>query len=140
LVELAKAVLKLLLVGGVAAWVISSQQPALLSLMAQPTHSALQHAVRIVGVSCALMVVSLLLIAAVDVPWQLWSYHRKHRMSKEDVRQEHKESDGDPHVKAAIRRQQQAMARRRMMSEVPKADIVVTNPTHFAVALQYQDG
>ena len=67
-------------------------------------------------------------------------HHKKLRMSREDVRQEHKESEGDPHIKAQIRRQQQAIAKRRMMAEVPKADIVVTNPTHFAVALKYVDG
>jgi flagellar biosynthetic protein FlhB len=138
--ELTKAVLKLLLVGGVAWWVIGSELEALLALMAEPTHSALQHAVRMVAFSCALIVASLLLVAGIDVPWQLWRYARKHRMSREDLRQEQKESDGDPHVKAQIRRAQQAIARRRMMSEVPKADIVVTNPTHYAVALQYRDG
>jgi flagellar biosynthetic protein FlhB len=140
LAELVKSVLKLLLVGGFAAWVIASQRGALLSLQAQSTHSALQHAVHLVGVSCGAIVASLVAIVAIDVPWQLWSYHRRHRMTKEEVRQEHKESEGDPHVKAAIRRQQQAMARRRMMAEVPKADVVVTNPTHYAVALQYKDG
>jgi flagellar biosynthetic protein FlhB len=120
--------------------VIVSHSSALLGLQAESTSAALQHAVHLVGTSCAAIVASLVLISAIDVPWQLWSYHRKHRMSKEEVRQENKESEGDPHVKAAIRRQQQAMARRRMMAEVPKADVVVTNPTHYAVALQYQDG
>ena len=140
LAELVKAVLKLLLVGGIAAWVIAAHSPALLALMGETTDSALQHAVRLVAFSCAAIVASLLLVAAIDVPWQLWRYQRRHRMTREDLKREMKESDGDPHVKAQIRRQQQAMARRRMMSEVPKADIVVTNPTHFAVALQYRDG
>jgi flagellar biosynthesis protein FlhB len=74
------------------------------------------------------------------VPYQLWSYHRKLRMTKEEVKREHRENEGDPHVKGRIRQQQRAMARRRMMAQVPKADVVVTNPTHFAVALQYTDG
>ena len=73
------------------------------------------------------------------MPYQLWSHSHKLRMSREDLRQEQKESDGDPQVKAQIRRQQQQMAKRRMMAEVPKADIIVTNPTHFAVALKYSD-
>jgi flagellar biosynthetic protein FlhB len=140
LAELVKSVLKLLLVGGIAVWVLSAHGAALLSLMGEPTQAALLHAVRLVGTSCATIVASLVLIAAIDVPWQLWRYQSKHRMSREDVRQENKESEGDPHVKAAIRRQQQAMARRRMMAEVPKADVVVTNPTHYAVALRYDDG
>jgi flagellar biosynthesis protein FlhB len=90
----------------------------------------------LVAGSCALIIASLLLVAGIDVPYQLWSHARKLRMSREDLRQENKESEGDPHIKAQIRRQQQQMARRRMMAEVPKADIVVTNPTHFAVALK----
>src|SRR5690606_3464623 len=73
-------------------------------------------------------------------PWQIYSHHKKMRMSLQDVKQEHKESDGDPHVKGRIRQQQRAMARRRMMSEVPSADVIVTNPTHYAVALSYKEG
>jgi flagellar biosynthetic protein FlhB len=80
------------------------------------------------------------LIAAVDVPLQLWEHARKLRMTREELRQESKETEGDPQVKAHIRSQQREMARRRMMAEIPKADVVVTNPTHYAVALSYQDG
>jgi flagellar biosynthetic protein FlhB len=80
------------------------------------------------------------LLAAFDVPYQLWQYHKKLRMTKEEVKREHRESEGDPHVKGKIRQQQRAIARRRMMAAVPKADVVVTNPTHYAVALQYADG
>ena len=82
--------------------------------------------------------VSLLaLIALIDVPFQLWNYYKGLRMSKEEVKQEGKEMEGDPQIKARIRSQQREIARKRMMSEVPKADVVVTNPTHFAVALKY---
>jgi flagellar biosynthetic protein FlhB len=139
LVELIKTIVKSLLVGGVAWWVISDELEAIMALMSEPVSSGLSHALRIVAVSCALIIGSLLLVTGIDVPYQLWSHARKLRMSREDLRQEQKESDGDPQVKAQIRRQQQQMARRRMMSEVPKADIVVTNPTHFAVALRYLD-
>src|SRR3546814_6042367 len=83
---------------------------------------------------------SLFLIVLIDAPWQIWSHHKNMRMSREDVKQENKESEGDPHVKGRIRQQQRAMARRRMMSEVPGADVVVTNPSHYAVALSYRDG
>ena len=107
--------------------------------MSEPVHEALSHALQLVVKSCAFIIGSLLLVAAIDVPYQLWSHHRKLRMSREDLRQEQKESDGDPQVKAQIRRQQQQMAKRRMMADVPKADIIVTNPTHFAVALKYSD-
>jgi flagellar biosynthetic protein FlhB len=110
-----------------------------MALMSEPVHAALPHTLHLVARSCALIIGSLLLVAVIDVPYQLWSHHRKLRMSREDLRQEQKDSDGDPQVKAQIRRQQQQMAKRRMMAEVPKADIIVTNPTHFAVALKYHD-
>ena len=139
LAELVKTIVKSLLVGGVAWWVISDNLAEIMALMSEPVHEALAHTVRLVAVSCALIIASLLLVAAIDVPYQLWSHSRKLRMSREDLRQEQKESDGDPQVKAQIRRQQQQMAKRRMMAEVPKADIIVTNPTHFAVALKYSD-
>jgi flagellar biosynthetic protein FlhB len=71
------------------------------------------------------------------VPFQLWQYYDRLKMTREELRQEHKEMEGDPQLKARIRSQQREIARRRMMSEVPKADVVVTNPTHFAVALKY---
>jgi flagellar biosynthetic protein FlhB len=139
LAELFKALAKSLLIGGVAWVVIMDGMDEVNALMAQSERAALPQMILLVARNCALITSVLLLIALVDVPWQLWSYYRKLRMSREDLRQEHKESEGDPHIKAQIRRQQQQMARRRMMSEVPKADIVVTNPTHFAVALKYVD-
>ena len=139
LAELVKTIVKSLLVGGVAWWVIAGNLASIMALMSEPVHAALPHTLRLVARSCALIIGSLLLVAAIDVPYQLWSHHRKLRMSREDLRQEQKENDGDPQVKAQIRRQQQQMAKRRMMAEVPKADIIVTNPTHFAVALKYSD-
>ena len=139
LAELVKTIVKSLLVGGVAWWVISGEVTSIMALMSEPVSAALPHTLRLVANSCALIVGSLLLVAAIDVPYQLWSHAHKLRMSREDLRQEQKESDGDPQVKAQIRRQQQQMAKRRMMAEVPKADIIVTNPTHFAVALKYHD-
>ncbi|MCY1165707.1 MAG: flagellar biosynthesis protein FlhB [Pseudomonadota bacterium] len=139
LAELVKTIVKSLLVGGVAWWVISGNLQVIMALMSEPVRAALPHTLKVVAMSCALIVASLLLVVAIDVPYQLWSHFRKLRMSREDLKNEHKESDGDPQVKAQIRRQQQQMAKRRMMAEVPKADIIVTNPTHFAVALKYSD-
>ncbi len=140
LAELTKALAKSALIGGVAYLVIMGDLEQVMALMAQPASAALPQMVALVAHHCALITAALVLVALIDVPWQLWSHYRKLRMSREDLRQEHKESEGDPHIKAQIRRQQQQMARRRMMAEVPKADIVVTNPTHFAVALKYLDG
>ncbi|WP_431273509.1 flagellar biosynthesis protein FlhB [Variovorax ureilyticus] len=140
LVELVKALAKSALIGSVAYLVIVRDLDGVMQLMALPVSAAIPQTIMIVGRDCALIAAALLLVAMIDVPWQLFSYYRKLRMSREDLRQEHKESEGNPQIKAQIRRQQQAIARRRMMTEVPKADIVVTNPTHFAVALKYVDG
>jgi len=87
-----------------------------------------------------MMVSALIIIAIIDVPYQLWNYTRKLKMTRQEVKQEHKESEGDPVLKGKIRQLQRAAARRRMMSAVPTADVVVTNPTHFAVALKYNEG
>ncbi|MEJ8811127.1 flagellar biosynthesis protein FlhB [Variovorax ureilyticus] len=140
LVELVKALSKSALIGGVAWLVIARDLDGVMQLMVLPVSAAIPQTIMMVARDCALIAAALLVVAMIDVPWQLFSYYRKLRMSREDLRQEHKESEGDPQIKAQIRRQQQAIARRRMMSEVPKADIVVTNPTHFAVALKYIDG
>ncbi|WP_020205577.1 MULTISPECIES: flagellar biosynthesis protein FlhB [Cupriavidus] len=140
LVELAKAIAKALLVGSVAAWVLWHRLGEAVALMNAPLHEALLHMLEFVLHCCGLIAASLVLVAALDVPWQYWTFFKKLRMTKEEVKQEHKDSEGDPHIKNRIRQQQRAMARRRMMSEVPKADVVVTNPTHFAVALRYEEG
>ncbi|AWP75392.1 flagellar biosynthesis protein FlhB [Bordetella bronchiseptica] len=139
-VELVKALAKAALVGGVAVWVIWHYHDDMLGLMHVAPSAALTSAMSLVALCSALIVGSLLFVVLLDVPWQIWNHLKKLRMTKEDVRQEHKESEGDPHVKGRIRQQQRAMARRRMMSEVPGADVVVTNPTHYAVALKYVDG
>jgi len=90
---------------------------------------------------CSLLVIaSLALVAGIDVPFQLWQYHDRMKMTKEDLKQELKEQEGDPQIKARIRARQREMAKRRMMEAVPKADVVVTNPTHFAVAIKYEAG
>jgi flagellar biosynthesis protein FlhB len=140
LADLVKAIAKSLVIGFVGYLAIEGSLDAMIGLMGEPARAAVPHMLSIVARSCAWIVAALLLIAAIDVPYQVWALHRKLRMSRNDVRQEHKESEGDPHVKGRIRRQQQAMARRRMMAEVPRADLVVTNPTRFAVALKYEDG
>ncbi|MEN7530827.1 flagellar biosynthesis protein FlhB [Cupriavidus sp. 2SB] len=139
LVELAKAIAKSLLVGGVGGWMVWRKLPEAIALMNAPVEEAMLHTMELVLYVCGIVAGSLLLVVALDVPWQLWEYYKKLRMTKEEVKQEMKETDGDPHVKARIRQQQRAMARRRMMTEVPKADVVVTNPTHFAVALRYDE-
>jgi flagellar biosynthesis protein FlhB len=135
--ELVKAVLKALLIGGVIYWVVSREQGHLFSLMTQPVDQALALFGRMIMFAALALVGGLAVIAGIDVPFQLWRYYQGLRMTREELRQELKELEGDPQLKARIRSQQREIARRRMMAEVPKADVVVTNPTHFAVALKY---
>lgn len=135
--ELTKAVIKAVLVGIVAWWAVRHEQDALFALMSQSVEGGLAEFARMLLFATLVTVSGLALIAAIDVPFQLWQYHAKLRMTKEELRQEAKESEGNPEVKGRIRSQQREMARRRMMADVPKADVVVTNPTHFSVALRY---
>lgn len=137
LAELAKVIAKAALVGTVAYFYLSSNTGELMSLMDQPLHQALASGLRLAAMGCAFIAATLIVVAMIDVPYQLWSHRKKMRMSKEEVKREMKESDGDPHLKARVRSMQQSMARQRMMSKVPEADVIVTNPTHYAVALRY---
>lgn len=138
--DLVKAVAKAVLVGGVAVWVIWSARNDLVALLAQPLDAGVVSASRLVSFSFLVMVGAMLLIVAIDIPFQLWSYHHKLKMTREELKQEAKEMEGDPHVKGRIRALQREAARRRMMAAVPQADVIVTNPTHFAVALSYKNG
>ena len=138
LVELAKAVAKATLIGTVAYGFLNSHLDQLLTLPNMPAPKALATVMSLTASACAMCVAALIIVVGMDAPYQLWTYAKNLRMSKEEQRQEHKNADGDPHIKAKIRQVQQARARRRMMSKVPKADVIVTNPSHFAVALSYQ--
>jgi flagellar biosynthetic protein FlhB len=139
-VELLKTVAKACVIGAVAAVVIWHYRHQMIALMHATPTEALARGMELVALCCGLIVAALSAIVLIDAPWQIWNHHKKMRMSREDVKQENKESEGDPHVKGRIRQQQRAMSRRRMMAEIPKADVVVTNPTHYAVALAYRDG
>lgn len=140
LVELGKAIIKTLIVGGVATLVLMNELEPILGLAAEPPAAALAHMGQLLIVTFLAVVGAMALIVAVDIPFQIWEFRKQYRMTKEEVRQEYKETEGDPQIKARIRQLQREQARRRMMSEVPKADVVVTNPTHFAVALRYREG
>jgi flagellar biosynthetic protein FlhB len=135
--ELVKALLKSVLIGGIIYWVVRNEQDKLFGLIMQPIETGVISFVHILLYSLMAVVAGVAVIAMLDVPFQLWQYYDRLKMTREELRQEHKEMEGDPQLKARIRSQQREIARRRMMSEVPKADVVVTNPTHFAVALKY---
>ena len=139
LIELAKAVGKSIIVGGVGAWAIWHNKDAVLMLISQPVIAAIPSLGHLMWNTFTAIMGGMLLIVAVDVPFQLWEHNKQLKMTKEEVRQEARESEGDPQVKGRIRSMQREMARRRMMAEIPTADVVVTNPTHYSVALKYSE-
>ncbi len=139
LVELLKALAKFGIVALIAALVLWKDAAELLALGREPTPQAIMHAIRLSGSALILISAGMLVIAGFDVPYQLWQHAKNLKMTREEVRREMKESEGSPEVKGKIRQLQQQMARQRMMADVPKADVIVTNPTHFAVALKYDE-
>lgn len=140
LMELLKAVLKALLIGGVAVFLVWREWEDIFGLLGQPLESGLATAGHLLTFTFLMIVSAMVVIVAADVPFQIWQYYDKLKMTKEQVRQEMKEMDGDPMVKGRIRSLQREAARRRMMAAVPQADVIVTNPTHYAVALSYKEG
>ncbi|ONM45756.1 flagellar biosynthesis protein FlhB [Halopseudomonas pachastrellae] len=137
LIELLKALGKFLVVLGAALLVLHLRTEDLLSMGQESLQSAIVHCAWVLASSLIILSASLILIAAVDVPFQLWDHKQKLRMTKQEVKDEFKDSEGKPEVKGRIRQLQREMAERRMMDKVPQADVVITNPTHFAVALKY---
>ena len=140
LVELIKAVVKSSLVGGVAILVLWSESGDLLAMFAQSVEVALSSAGQLLSFSFLAIVSAMLLIVLVDVPFQIWQYHDKLKMTREEVKKEGRELEGNPEVKGRIRQLQREAARKRMMAAVPAADVIVTNPSHYAVALAYKAG
>lgn len=138
LVELVKAIAKVALVAGVGGAFLWSLRDEILVLPAASMDQDLFHAFNLFGIVLIVLAVSTFLIALIDVPYQLWDHGKKLRMTRQEVRDELKETEGRPEVKGRIRQLQREVSRRRMMDEVPKADVVVTNPTHYAVALRYE--
>ncbi|QLG86788.1 flagellar type III secretion system protein FlhB [Chitinibacter bivalviorum] len=139
IVETVKTILKSGLIGGVAAWVIWNEKEQFIQLLAMDPESSFAMLWQMTRHTLILVVGAMAVIVIIDVPYQLWDYYKGLRMTKEEVRQENKESEGDPHVKGRIRQLQREAARKRMMSEIPKANVVVTNPTHYAVAIRYDE-
>lgn len=138
LIELIKALAKFLLVAGVAILVIYYKVPALLALSFSTTEQASINSVWIMVETFLWMGASLIIVVMMDVPYQLWQHNSQLKMTKQEVKDEYKETEGKPEVKSRIRQMQREIAQRRMMDKVPEADIVITNPQHYAVALRYK--
>ena len=137
LMELAKSLAKFLVVSVVAAIYLWSRRDDFLGLGSQPIGLALENGAWLIGLCFLVVSGALILIAAIDVPFQLWDHAQKLKMTLQEVRDEMKDTEGDPHVRARNRQIQREMAMSRMMDDVPDATVVITNPTHYAVALKY---
>ena len=137
LVELGKAILKFVLVAGVLWWSLMSNMDALVKIGQMSLEPALSAAGGMIMQSALWVALSLAVIAMIDVPWQKHSFTKKMRMTVQEIKDEFKQMEGSPEVKAQIRRRQREMSNARMMDRVKDADVVITNPEHFAVALEY---
>ena len=140
LVELLRSLLRVVLVGGSGAWVVHGAFSRLLAMPHMDVATAVSTGVHSVLVALMTMVGALGLLAAIDVPWQRFQHRSRLKMTRQEVRDEHKESEGNPEIKARVRQVARQMSQRRMMEAVPTADVVITNPTHYAVALKYEAG
>jgi flagellar biosynthesis protein FlhB len=139
LIELAKSLIKVLFIGSAMVLLLRHDEAAVIATGSGAIGAGVGQALTLVAHAALLFAVVLGVIGAIDAGWQRFDYERRHRMSKQELKDEHKDSEGNPQLKGRIRQMQHQIARRRMIQEVPKADVVVVNPTHFAVALRYDD-
>lgn len=137
LVELVKTLLKFSLVLGTAVLVFLAFQHDFVALGLEPFHQGLAHAGGLLTWGFLAFSMVLIVVAMIDVPYQLWEHKKNLKMTLQEVKDEFKQTEGKPEVKQRIRQLQYEMSQRRMMEEVPTADVVITNPTHFSVALRY---
>ena len=137
LAELAKALGKFILIGAISTAILWGIRDQLLTLGSQEVNVAMTDLGYLTLWVFLAITASLILIALIDVPFQLWNHNRQLRMTKQEVKDEMKQTDGNPEVKGRIRRMQIQMSQQRMMQDIPSADVVITNPTHYAVALRY---
>jgi len=137
LMELLKALAKFILVFSVAFYFLYSVFDQVLALSQESLYQGMLHAAILIMQAFVFVSLSLLIVAMIDVPFQLWEHTQQLKMTKQEVKEEFKQQEGNPEVKGRIRQLQRQMAQQRMMQQVPEADVIVTNPTHYAVALKY---
>ncbi|MFC3031791.1 flagellar biosynthesis protein FlhB [Pseudoalteromonas fenneropenaei] len=136
-IELLKSILKFVLVAGFAILLIQMYFDEILHLSIETPPSSVLHSLEILAWMFLALSCTLIIISAIDAPYQSYNHHKQLKMTLQEVKDEYKNSEGDPMIKARIRRTQREMSQRRMMQAVPDADVVVTNPTHYSVALKY---
>lgn len=137
MVELGKGIAKVSLIGFVSYLVVKHDTDLVINLDNAEIDTAMVHSLQLTAWAALLISASTILIAIIDVPYQMWDHNKKLRMSLQEIKDEMKDTEGKPEVKGRIRQLQHEMARRRMMSQVPEADVVITNPEHYSVALKY---
>jgi flagellar biosynthetic protein FlhB len=137
IVELIKSILKVSMISGLAILIMAWLEPEILALSLLPYEAAIVESVRIIAWSAIALSLTTLIIVVIDVPYQIYEHAKKLKMSMQEIKDEFKETEGKPEVKRKVRQLQQEMAQRRMMGDVPDADVIITNPTHFSVALKY---
>jgi len=137
LVELGKALGKVVVILGATILLLLMLQQPLFRLSDESINSAIMHSLQLSGVAAIILSAVTAIIAAIDIPFQIWEHSKKLKMSRQELKDEMKDTEGKPEVKGRIRQMQREIAQRRMMASVPDADVIITNPTHFAVALIY---
>jgi flagellar biosynthetic protein FlhB len=137
LVELGKGIAKVSLIIAIACVLLMSMKGELLGLSREPLEAAIVHSTSLSLWAAIFLSSATVIIAMVDVPFQMFQHKKKLRMSRQDIKDELKDTEGKPEVKSKVRQMQMQMAQNRMMAEVPDADVVITNPTHYSVALKY---
>lgn len=139
-VELLKALFKFVFIGTVAIIFLYGKSDTYIGLGYETLHSAIAHTSNLLIWGFVTISATMVIIAMADVPFQLWDHNQQLKMTHQEVRDDTKDTEGDPELRGRIRRQQREIAQRRMMAEVPKADVVITNPEHYSVALKYDQG
>lgn len=137
LVELLKALAKFVLIGGTAIWMLNSLSERYLNLGMLPLGHGVEEGMELLGYVFLVLSTTLIVVSGIDVPFQRWRHMSKLKMTKQEIKEENKETQGNPELKQRIRNVQYELSNRRMMHEVPTADVIITNPTHFSVALRY---
>ncbi len=136
-VELVKSILKFFVVFIVAFLLLNGLFEDILALSLETIPNNFEHAVNMLLWMFLVLALSIGLIVIIDAPYQVWNHNKQLKMTKQEIKDEHKNTEGNPEIKGRIKRTQYEMSQRRMMADVPNSDVVITNPTHFSVALKY---
>ena len=140
IVELVKSVLKILLIVSCLIWLLWQNYPQLLNLSRLPFYGAVEVGLTTLANALFAYALCVVLISAIDAPFQLYDHNQKLKMTKQEVKDEHKDIEGRPEIKQKVRQLQREMANQRMMQKIPEADVIIVNPTHYSIALKYDQG